>query len=321
MALEKIAIILGSTASGKTASSIEVAKRLNAEIISADSIQVYKGMDIGSAKPTVEEQQGIVHHMLDVVDANCCDFSVARYFELASECIYDIASRSKLPLIVGGTGLYVNSLTYPLNFACAPSDPLIRQQIAQEEDGHPGYAMRELAKVDPDSAQRLHPNDKKRIIRALEVYRSTGRTLTSYGDDFKNDENRTPPFDAVMLGITMPRERLYSRINERVDVMMQCGLLDEVRSLLDAGCTPDRVSMQGLGYKQLAAHILGKCTLDEAIEQIKLETRHFAKRQMTWFRRDKRIHWLDVTEYDSFDALVSDMIQLITAHFQPTETE
>ncbi len=290
-----IGVILGPTASGKTALAVEAAKRMDAEIVSADSIQLYRGMDIGSAKPTAEERGGIAHHLLDAVDIGEADNSVAAYQKMAAAAIADIANRGKFPLIVGGTGLYVNALVYPLSFTNIPADAALREALAAEESETPGSLHTRLQAVDPASAARLHPHDTKRLIRALEVYTLTGKPIGELGGDFVNAANAPIPYAPRMLGLTMPREQLYARIDKRVDAMMASGLLDEVQTLVSLGYSPALPAMQGLGYKQLYRYLQGEYTLDEAVETIKRETRRFAKRQLTWFRRDQRIQWLDVS--------------------------
>ncbi len=300
---QKLYLIVGPTASGKTAVSIEVAKRIDAEIISADSIQVYRGMDIGSAKPRMEERAGIAHHMLSVVAPDEPKFSVARFRELADECIAEIAARGKRPLVVGGTGLYINALTYPLDFTGAPANSAIREKYAALEREKPGTAHARLKTVDPTSAARLHPNDKKRIIRALEVYELTGKPLSESGAGFSALDEAQLPYAPYIAGLRMPRELLYARIERRVDEMMEQGLFEEVKALRAAGYAPELPAMQGLGYKQLIRCLDGACALPEAIEEIKRETRRYAKRQITWFKRDTRIHWYDVTAYADVQAL------------------
>ncbi len=301
---KKLYFIVGPTASGKTAVSIELAKRMGAEIVSADSIQIYRGMDIGSAKPTVEEQGGIAHHMLGAVPPDAPKFSVARFREMAEDCIAHIISRGHKPLVVGGTGLYINALTYPLSFAGAPADEGIRAKYAAIEQETPGAAHALLKRVDPVSANRLHPNDKKRVIRALEVFELTGIPLSESGAGFAAQDEGALPYSPCMAGLTMPRAYLYERIERRVDQMMQQGLPAEVKSLLAAGYAPELPAMQGLGYKQLIRCFRGECSLDEAVADIKRETRRFAKRQLTWFKRDSRIRWYDVAEYPNQSALV-----------------
>lgn len=299
----KIGLIVGPTASGKTAASIALAKKLDAEIVSADSIQVYRGMDIGSAKPTMEERQGIPHHLMDAVDIDSPRFSVAEYRRMAEEAIEDIINRGKYPLIVGGTGLYVNSLIYPLNFTTVASDEKLRAKLAALEQAQKGAVYALLKKEDPKAAERLHPNDTKRIIRALEVVRLTGKPIDDHGGDFANSANAEIPYQPTIIGLTMPREALYERINLRVDIMLEQGLLDEAKAIYDAGYDASLPALQGLGYKQLFKYFGGEYTLEQTIDAIKLETRRFAKRQLTWFRRDKRIIWFDISDYPNKDAL------------------
>ncbi len=302
-----ILILLGPTASGKTAASVLLAKRLNAEIISADSIQVYRGLDIGSAKPTMEERQGIVHYLLDMVDVDDITFSVAEYKRQAELAIDDICSRGKVPLVVGGTGLYVNALTYPLQFTNVPGDPLVRERLQVEEQEHPGSLYLRLQQEDPASAARLHPNDKKRVVRALEVLEVSGQPLSSFGADFENKAQQEINYCVTQVGLTMDRALLYQRIEQRVDDMMRSGLLEETKKFDETGYVHTLPALQGLGYKQLLRHLRGETTLAEAVEEIKCETRRFAKRQITWFKRDQRIHWLDVTQYGNLDTLTDEM--------------
>ncbi len=305
-----IVILLGPTASGKTAASVLLAKKLNAEIISADSIQVYKTLDIGSAKPTIEERQGIVHHLLDEVDVDDTNFSVAEYKRRAELAIADICARGKTPLIVGGTGLYVNALTYPLQFTNVPGDPAVRERLKQEEETHPGCLYQRLRQVDSVSANRLHPNDCKRIVRALEVLEVSGQPIGAFGADFENKTQQEIPYRVTQIGLTMDRTLLYERIEQRVDEMMRLGLLAETEKLRTAGYAHTLPALQGLGYKQLLRHLRGEMTLPEAVEDIKRETRRFAKRQITWFKRDQRIHWLDITQYESLDALIDAIVAI-----------
>ena len=301
-----IGMILGPTASGKTALSVALSKEINAEIISADSIQIYKGMDIGSAKPSKEERAGIKHYLMDEAEPDETGFSVAAYQKKAFEAIEAIRAGHKFPLIVGGTGLYMNALCYPLRFTGVPSEKALRRRLEEEETQRPGSLYEKLLTLDVESAKRLHPNDKKRIIRALEVFELSGKTIGAFGSDFANENGEEIPYEPRMVGLTMPRELLYERINQRVEQMMEAGLLEEVKTLREKGYGQDLPSMQGLGYKQLYAYIEGGYTsLNEAVEAIKLETRHFAKRQMTWFRRDRRICWLDVSAM-SFEELLKE---------------
>ncbi len=307
--IEKIEIgmIVGPTASGKTAVSIALARRLNAEIISADSIQIYKGLDIGSAKPTVEEQAGIPHHLLDTIEIDAPKFSVAEYQKMAGECIADVHGRGKFPLVVGGTGLYVNALTYPLAFTAVASDPLLRQELTGLETASPGKLYEMLRALDPNSADRLHPNDIKRIIRALEVVKTTGNTIGEHGGDFSNEAKAEIPYNPQIAGLAMPREMLYARIEERVDAMMRLGLREEAEGIFKSGYSLDLPALQGLGYKQLFQYFRGECTIAQAVEAIKRETRRFAKRQITWFKRDPRIQWFDVTQYEGSEQLAENI--------------
>lgn len=295
---QRIVCIVGPTACHKTELSIELAKRVGGEIVSADSVQVYIGMDIGSAKPTVEERQGIVHHLIDCLPIDTPEFSVSMFRSMASAAIDGIIQRKHVPIIVGGSGLYVNALTYPLGFAI-PRDDEIRERVSDEYDESPDRAFRRLLTVDPATADRLHVNDKKRVVRALEVYDCSGKPISAYGDDFQNNAGELPPYEPMLFGLNMVREQLYARINLRVDLMMQAGLLEEAKRIYDIRYDKNLPAMRSIGYQQLFSYFDGNCTLEQAVEQIKLDTRHFAKRQLTWFKRDGRILWHDVTEWDN----------------------
>ncbi len=297
-----VGFIVGPTASGKTALSISIAKELKAEIISADSIQIYTNLDIGSAKPSLEERDGIVHHLMDFVSP-CDTFSVADFQRLAFEKIDDIISRNKFPLVVGGTGLYINSLTFPLNFEDSTTDTELREQL-NSKSAEELYAM--LKEKDAAAALKLHQNDKKRVVRALEIIELS--KSKSVPNDFTNQSNTEIKIEPRIIGISQQREVLYDRINRRVDAMMENGLMHELESLLKSGCNEQSQSMQGLGYKQLIKHLKGEYTLEEAIDRIKTETRHFAKRQLTWFKRDERIHWL---EYGDSDIMLSHALKIL----------
>ena len=294
---QRIVCIVGPTACHKTELSIELAKRVSGEIVSADSVQVYFGMDIGSAKPPLEERQGIRHHLIDCLPIDTPEFSAAMFRDLAQDAIEEIVSRGHTPIIVGGSGMYVNSLTYPLGFAIPRNDAARENATLEyERDSEAAYAR--LKNVDPVTALRLHPNDKKRIVRALEVFDCSGQPLSDFGADFQNCAGEQAPFEPMLIGLTMEREALYQRINLRVDRMMEQGLLDEARRIYDAGYNPSLPAMKSIGYQQLFAFFRGECTLQEAVEKIKQDTRHFAKRQLTWFRRDARIVWHDATNWD-----------------------
>ncbi|QAY68387.1 tRNA (adenosine(37)-N6)-dimethylallyltransferase MiaA [Paenibacillus protaetiae] len=285
-------VLIGPTAVGKTKLSIEIAKAWNAEIISGDSMQVYRGMDIGTAKITTEEQQGIRHHLIDICDPDT-PFSAADFQLRCTEAIADIASRGKLPFIVGGTGLYVESVCYGYQFADNGSDEQFRQHMQRIADEHGAEALHErLKQIDPKSAERLHPNDVRRVIRALEVYHLTGETFSSQ----QEGQKRESPYELCIIGLSLDRAELYQRIEQRIDLMMEQGLVEEVRQLLQSGTPPHAVAMQGLGYKEIAAYLNGECTLEAAVTLLKRDTRRFAKRQLSWFRHMENIHWIDMGE-------------------------
>lgn len=294
-------VLVGPTAVGKTDISIKLAKELNGEIISADSMQIYKYMNIGTAKVKEDEMQGIPHYLIDIVYPDE-DFTVSDYKNLANEHINDINSRSKLPIVVGGTGLYINSLVYKLSFTqVAPNNEFreVYNKIADEYGNVKIYE--ELKKVDQASASKININDRKRIIRALEIYHETGKPMSEYNKDFRkhNDD-----YDIVLIGLTMDRSMLYERINIRVDNMIEEGLIDEVEELIKMGYDRQLNSMQALGYKEIISYLYGEISLDEAIELIKRNSRKYAKRQLTWFRRDNRIKWIDTNSFSNKDEVV-----------------
>lgn len=293
-------VIVGPTASGKTGLGIELCKRLSGEVVSADSMQIYRDMPIASAVPNDAEREGIPHHLMEFIDAGE-DFSVADYVNCAHEKISEIYSRGKLPVLVGGTGLYVNSVVDNITFVPTETDKLLREKLEREFDEQGAeYMLSRLFQVDPETAARLHFNDRRRIIRALEVYESTGETAS-----FMNEESKkTPsPYNAVMLGITYrDRERLYERINRRVDIMLENGLLSEAEKFFSRD---NKGAGQAIGHKEFAPYFKGEAELAECIEKLKRETRRYAKRQLTWFRRDPRINWIYADECESvvFEAL------------------
>lgn len=286
-----LVIITGPTATGKTETGVNVALACGGEIVSADSMMVYRGMDIGTAKPSASEMRGVPHHLIDVADPDE-EFNVARYQRLAGEGITGILGRNRLPLLVGGTGLYIRSVAEDYRFG-VQADRRLRNRLQETAELYGTARLhRHLAVVDPVAARRLHPNDQRRIIRALEVYYQSGIPFSRH----PGRRGGAPKYLPVMFGLNMDRARLYRRIEARVDAMVQAGLVREVQTLLAKGYGPELTAMRGLGYKEIAAHLRGELTLEEAIRMLKRNTRRFAKRQLTWFRRDERIRWLDVEE-------------------------
>jgi tRNA dimethylallyltransferase len=288
---ERLVVIIGPTAVGKTQLSLELAEQFDGEIISGDSMQVYRGMDIGTAKAEPEELASIPHHLIDIKNPDE-EYSVAMFQESAATLITDINQRGKLPFIVGGTGLYIESVTHRFQFSTTSQDPELRDRLQRLADSEGVEALHaRLADVDPITAERLHPNDVKRVIRALEIYESSGYRMS----DFQLRAQHSP-YDLVMIGLAMDRAKLYERINHRVELMIEAGLVEEVRGLLDAGYDASLVSMQGLGYKELIPYLYGEITLEKAVNDIQQRTRHFAKRQLSWFRRMEEIQWFDMTD-------------------------
>lgn len=310
---KNIIIIAGPTASGKTELGIALAKKINGEVVSADSMQIYKYMDIGTAKPTKEEMDGIQHHMIDIVFPDE-EFSVALYRRMAGECINDILSRGKIPIVIGGTGLYINSLTYNLDFTETSVDKEYREYLTSlaREKGKE-YVHQMLKDIDPESYNRLYPNDLKRVIRALEVYKNTGKTISQY-----QRESRKKPieYNIAYFALTMDRNRLYERINTRVDRMFEAGLIDEVKMLRRMGYTRDLTSMQAIGYKEVYDYLDGLYTLDEVKDIIKQGTRRYAKRQLTWFRKDTRVNWIDLDKLDTKEEIIQNIIKYAEGKFR-----
>lgn len=286
-------VILGPTATGKTEVAIEVALLTGGEVVSADSMLIYKYMDIGTAKPKPEERKGVTHHLIDIVLPDE-EFSVAHYQTRALAAIEDILRRGKLPILAGGSGLYINSIIYGYKFGEVGIDYEVRAKLRRYALQHGNEALHNrLKQVDPVTAARLHPNDQKRIIRALEIYEKTGKPMSA----FTANERKQSRFNVKLFGLYMPREELYNRVNKRVEKMLDEGLVDEVKRLLELGYDTHLVSMQGLGYKEIASFLKGEINFERAVYLIKRDTRRFAKRQLTWFRRDPRIKWINVKDY------------------------
>ena len=291
---QPLIIIAGPTAVGKTALSVALAKRIGGEIVSADSMQVYRGMDIGTAKVTEEETCGVPHHLIDVLDPKD-PFNVMTFRSMVKDAIRGIASRGSVPVLVGGTGFYIQSVLYDVQFEEDASSEELRKELEQEAAVLGAEKMHErLRALDPEAAEAIHPNNVKRVIRALEYSLSTGRKISVHN---REQRERTSPYRFLFYVLTMDRAALYQRIDLRVDQMMEQGLLAEVKRLRDEGVTSDMVSMQGLGYRQIFDYLEGVATLEEAVDRIKRETRHFAKRQLTWFRREPDARWINVSEY------------------------
>ena len=287
--MNNIICIAGPTASGKTALAVALAKEFHGEVVSCDSMYVYRRMNIGTAKPSEEEMEGIVHHMIDVAQPDE-DFSVSKYCDMAAPIVDDITARGKTAIIAGGTGLYMDSLIKGNAFAPFPSTGM-REKLEARADREGMEAMLELLRsIDPDSAARLHLSDRKRIIRALEVYYETGETITAHNI---RTQAAPPRYNPLWLGLDFAdRAELYRRIDLRVDIMLQQGLVAEIRELLASGIPEKATSMQAIGYKEFVAALDGQCTIEEAAEEVRKSSRHYAKRQLTWFRRNKHIHWL-----------------------------
>ena len=300
--MNNIICIAGPTASGKTALAVELAKELGGEVVSCDSMQVYKYMDIGTAKPTREEMQGIPHHMIDVAEPEE-DFSVSRYCQMATPVVEDILRRGKTAIVAGGTGLYMDSLIRGNDFAPFPTTG--RREALEEQADREGMEkmLQRLRQVDPETGSRLYPADRKRILRALEVYEETGITIAEHN---RRTQALPPRFSALWLGLTFTdRAQLYRRIDSRVELMLQQGLLEEIRLLLQRGVPRSCTAMQAIGYKEFLEAMDGRCTLEEAAALVQQSSRRYAKRQLTWFRRNENIHWLCRSQTDESDRIVA----------------
>ena len=310
---ENLCVITGPTGIGKTKLSLELAKSLNGEIISSDSMQIYKYMDIGTAKISNLEMDGIPHHMIDCIYPDDA-FTVSDFRLESRKLMSQINDREKLPIVVGGTGLYINSLVYDLNFTKVALDPIIREKYEEiaEKKGLE-YLHKLLKDIDPISSEKININDKKRVIRALEIYDITGKTKSEYNKNFRK-ENKD--YNLSMVCLNMDRPKLYDRINRRVDIMMEDGLLEEVKQLLKNGYNPKSIALQGIGYKELIMYLEGNITLEESINLIKQKSRNYAKRQITWFRRDERFKWVDIDEFPDFNSLKNYVLDYIIKNIE-----
>ena len=287
-------VLTGPSAVGKTSLSISLAKAVNGEIISADSMQVYKGMDIGSAKIRKEEMQGVTHYLVDILEPEE-EFHIVKFQELAKAALEEIYAKGKIPILVGGTGFYIQAVTRDIDFTQAEQETSYREELEQfaKEKGAE-YLHEKLREVDSKSAENIHANNVKRVIRALEFYHQNGTPISEHNEEQKQ---QTSPYNLAYFVLTAPREILYERIDRRVDQMMEEGLLEEVKSLRERGCHRGMVSMQGLGYKEILAYLEGEYPLEEAVRILKRDTRHFAKRQLTWFRREQDVIWVDKEQF------------------------
>ncbi len=303
--MKPLIILTGPTAVGKTALSIGLAKAVDGEIISADSMQVYRKMNIGTAKIEPSEMQGVRHHLIDILDPGE-EFNVVLFKRYALEAMEDIYSRGKIPVIVGGTGFYIQALLYDIDFEDNDNDMSYReelQRLAAEKGNSHIHNM--LSKVDPESAEKIHENNVKRVIRALEFYRKTGMKISEHNE---TEAQKESPYNFEYFVLNDDRSKLYDRIDRRIDIMLEQGLEAEVRQLVSEGYSRELVSMQGLGYKEIIDYIQGRCSFDEAVYTLKRDTRHFAKRQITWFKREKQVTWVNKNEYDSESSILEYMM-------------
>ena len=306
--MKPLIILTGPTAVGKTELSIALAKSIGGEIISADSMQVYKYMDIGTAKIRSEEMDGVPHHLIDILEPDVA-FNVAMFKDLAKSSVEDIYSRGRIPILVGGTGFYIQALLYDIDFSEEDSDSSIRKELETlVEIKGAAFLHEKLRDVDPESAEQIHANNVKRVIRALEYYQLHGEKISTHNETERHKES---PYDFLYFVLTHDRQVLYERIEKRIDQMIDHGLISEVDNLLKKGYDSSLVSMQGLGYKELIPYLQKKCTLDEAIYVLKRDTRHFAKRQLTWFRRERNVRWLDKSLVSSDEEILKEILNTI----------
>lgn len=306
-------VLTGPTAVGKTAASIRLAKAIGGEIISADSMQVYKHMDIGSAKVTKEEMDGVPHYLIDILQP-WEEFNVTVFQKRAKEALEEIYSHGKIPIIAGGTGFYIQALLYDIDFTEHEADTGIRRELerlAAEKGAEHLHGM--LREIDPKSAEEIHANNVKRVIRAIEFYRQTGELISVHNEKEREKES---PYQFLYYVIHTDRAQLYERIERRIDLMLERGLVEEVQKLAAIGCTRDMVSMQGLGYKEILDYLAGRCTFEEAVYRLKRDTRHFAKRQITWFKREKDVRWLYLPDFhQDTGRIVERILQDAKEHF------
>lgn len=306
-------ILTGPTAVGKTSLSVRLAQEIGGEIISADSMQVYRGMDIGTAKITREEMQGVRHYLIDELEPTE-EFNAVVFQKKCREYMREIYERGRIPILVGGTGFYIQAVLYDIDFTAEEKDDSSRMKWTWYAQAHGQEALhRQLQRVDPESASQIHCNNVRRVIRALEYYERTGKKISEHNQEQRQKES---PYDFIYYVLRLPREILYRRIDHRVDLMRDRGLVEEVKRLQEAGCTRELVSMQGLGYKEILAALSGETTLDAAFDRIKQETRHFAKRQFTWFRRERDVTWLDKDSFEDEDALLAHCVEEIRQRFR-----
>jgi tRNA dimethylallyltransferase len=307
--MKPLVILTGPTAVGKTALSIQLAKKIGGAIISADSMQVYRYMDIGSAKVTQEEMDGVKHYLIDCLEPTE-EFNIVRFQEMAEEALAEIYRNGQIPIVAGGTGFYIQALLYDVAFTDQESDEDFRREMRDFAEKNGAHALHErLREIDPVSYEAIHENNIKRTIRALEYHHLTGRPISAHNEE---EHKKTSPYNFAYFVLTDERAHLYERIDRRVDMMMEQGLLDEVKKLHEMGYRRDMVAMQGLGYKEILDYLDGACTLDEAVYIIKRETRHFAKRQLTWFRRERDVIWLDKSRYHYDDgAVLAEMLSIL----------
>jgi tRNA dimethylallyltransferase len=311
--MEPLIVLTGPTAVGKSALSIELAKAVNGEIISADSMQVYRHMNIGSAKVTEGEMEGIPHHLIDVLEP-WEEFNVAVFQKMAKKAVKEIYERGRIPIIVGGTGFYIQALLYDIDFTDNGEDKSIRQELELMVETEGPEKLHEILKeIDPVAAEEIHENNVKRVIRAIEYYRQTGERISEHN---KREKQRKSPYNVLYYVVNTDRDILYERIDRRVDQMLENGLVEEVRSLKAMGCTRDLVSMQGLGYKEILGYLEGEMSLEEAVYVLKRDTRHFAKRQITWFKREREVRWLNLPDYNNDrEALLQAVVEEVKTTF------